>query len=62
MPPSPAEPRTEGWLAREPWAPRSPLLARALACLIVLACLSAIGAMLILPDATKAVGLVYGGF
>lgn len=62
MPPSPAEPRTEGWLASEPWAPRSPLLARALTCLIVLACLSAIGAMLILPDASKAVGLVYGGF
>jgi hypothetical protein len=57
-----AAPASEGWLAREPWAPRSKLLSRALAFLIVLACLSAIGAMLIVPAGSKAVGLVYGGF
>jgi hypothetical protein len=48
--------------AVEPWAPRSPLLARALFGLVVLACLACIGAMLILPEASKTVGLVYGGF
>jgi len=60
MPPSPDN-RTS-WLSSEPWAPRSPLLARALACLIVLACVTAIGAMLIVPEHSKNVGVVYGGF
>ena len=51
-----------GGLVAEPWAPRSRPLARALFCLVVLACLACIGAMLILPEASKTVGLVYGGF
>jgi hypothetical protein len=42
--------------------PRPPLLERALWALVALVCIVAIGAIVILPDNSKVVDLVYGGF
>jgi hypothetical protein len=37
-------------------------LARAMTTLVVLFCVAGLGVILILPDESKTVGLVYGGF
>ena len=54
MAPNLAEPPAE--------TPARRALARALTGLVVLACLASLVVILMLPDESKTVGLVYGGF
>ena len=45
-----------------PAPPARRALERALTILVVLACVAGVGVILVLPDESKTVGLVYGGF